>query len=251
MRGKILRYNADGTVPADNPFGSSNPVWAIGLRNPFGLAFSPDGKLFVTDNGPSGDDGSPPTGYDRVLQVVRGGNSQWPVCYGNSIPLHASNCPGTPPTYQSGTTTLVPTGASFVSGKGPAGYQGDFVFCSYAQDRLKVMSPDGRQLLSGSTDTTALVWDVGALRPPAADRRERLAEPPIRDWRLPMLYLALLAALIAWISAVAHAGAAVGLDLDRRSAWLLLAGLASAACLRRFRRSPSAGASTTSARARW
>src|SRR5436305_1190210 len=147
VRGKILRYNADGTVPADNPFGSSNPVWAIGLRNPFGLAFSPDGKLFVTDNGPSGDDGSPPTGYDRVLQVVRGGNSQWPVCYGNSIPLHASNCPGTPPTYQSGTTTLVPTGASFVSGKGPAGYQGDFVFCSYAQDRLKVMSPDGRQLL--------------------------------------------------------------------------------------------------------
>ncbi|TMD42443.1 MAG: PQQ-dependent sugar dehydrogenase [Chloroflexi bacterium] len=147
LRGKILRYNADGTVPADNPFGSSNPVWAIGLRNPFGLAFSPDGKLFVTDNGPSGDDGSPPTGYDRVLQVVRGGNSQWPVCYGNSIPLHASNCPGTPPTYQSGTTTLVPTGASFVSGKGPAGYQGDFVFCSYAQDRLKVMSPDGRQLL--------------------------------------------------------------------------------------------------------
>jgi len=147
LRGKILRYNPDGTVPADNPFGSSNPVWAIGLRNPFGLAFSPDGKLFVTDNGPSGDDGTPPTGYDRVLQVVKGGNSQWPVCYGNGILLHGSSCPGTPPTYQSGTTTLVPTGASFVSGKGPAGYQGDFVFCSYAQDRLKVMSADGRQLL--------------------------------------------------------------------------------------------------------
>src|SRR6266567_9402671 len=34
VRGKILRYNADGTVPGDNPFGSGNPVWAIGLRNP-------------------------------------------------------------------------------------------------------------------------------------------------------------------------------------------------------------------------
>jgi competence protein ComEC len=55
---------------------------------------------------------------------------------------------------------------------------------------------------------------------------------------------------IGWISAVAHAGAAVGVDIDRRSAWLVLAGIASAACLRRFRRSASARATTTSARGR-
>jgi len=59
------------------------------------------------------------------------------------------------------------------------------------------------------------------------------------------------AALIAWISAVAHVSAAVGLELDRRSAGLVLAGLASAACLRRVRRSPLARATTTSGRARW
>ena len=147
LRGKILRYNPDGTVPGDNPFGTNNPVWAIGLRNPFGLAFSPGGKLFVTDNGPSGDTGSPPSGYDRVLEVVRGGNYQWPICYGSSIPLHGSQCVGTPPLYQSGTTTLVPTGATFVSAKGPAAYQGNFAFCSYSQARLKVMSSDGRQPL--------------------------------------------------------------------------------------------------------
>ena len=144
LRGKILRYNADGTVPSDNPFGANNPVWAIGLRNPFGLAFAADGTLFVTDNGPSGDDGSPPTGYDRVLRVEKGGNYQWPICYGASVHLHGSSCPGTPPLYQSGTTTLVPTGATFVSSRGPKGYAGDFVFCSYAQAKLKVMSPDGR-----------------------------------------------------------------------------------------------------------
>jgi competence protein ComEC len=55
---------------------------------------------------------------------------------------------------------------------------------------------------------------------------------------------------IAWISAVARAGASVGVSLDRRSAWFLLAGVASAACLRRFRRSASARATTTSARGR-
>src|SRR5712691_12968140 len=73
LRGKILRYNPDGTVPTDNPFGAGNPVWAIGLRNPFGLAFSPDGKLLVTDNGPSGDAGTPGSGWDEVDLVVRGG----------------------------------------------------------------------------------------------------------------------------------------------------------------------------------
>jgi aldose sugar dehydrogenase len=148
LRGKILRYNPDGSVPADNPFGSTNPVWAIGLRNPFGLAFSSAGQLFVTDNGPSGDAGTPGSGWDEVDHVVRGGNYQWPTCYGNGIHLQASQCSGTPPTYQSGNSAIVPTGVTFVSPKGPAGYAGDLVFCSYAQSRLKVLSPDGTQLMA-------------------------------------------------------------------------------------------------------
>ena len=39
------------------------------------------------------------------------------------------------------------TGAAVVSTRGPSGYQGDFVFCSYSQAHLKVMSADGRRLL--------------------------------------------------------------------------------------------------------
>ena len=147
LRGKILRYNPDGTVPTDNPFGASNPVWAIGLRNPFGLAFSPDGKLLVTDNGPSGDAGTPGSGWDEVDLVVRGGNYQWPTCYGNGIHLSRSSCVGTLPTWESGSQTVVPTGATFVSTQGPSGYQGLFVFCSYSQARLKVMPADGSRIL--------------------------------------------------------------------------------------------------------
>ena len=147
VRGKILRYNPDGTVPADNPFGSSNPVWAIGLRNPFGLAFSSAGTLLVTDNGPSGDAGTPGSGWDEVDLVVRGGNYQWPTCYGNGIHLQGSACAGTQPTWQSGSTTVVPTGATFVSQQGPTGYQGMFVFCSYAEAKLKVMPADGSRVL--------------------------------------------------------------------------------------------------------
>jgi len=147
VRGKILRYNPDGTVPVDNPFGANNPVWAIGLRNPFGLAFSSDGTLLVTDNGPSGDAGTPGSGWDEVDHVVRGGNYQWPTCYGNGIHLSRSSCVGTLPTWESGSQTVVPTGATFVSAQGPSGYQGLFVFCSYSQSVLKAMPADGSRIL--------------------------------------------------------------------------------------------------------
>src|SRR5438876_7787240 len=147
LRGKILRYNPDGTVPSDNPFGRGNPVWAIGLRNPFGLAFSSDGKLMVTDNGPSGDAGTPGSGWDEVDLVVRGGNYQCPTCYGDGRHLQGLRCAGTLPNWQSGSEDVVPTGATFVSTQGPSGYQGLFVFCSYSEARLKVMPADGSRIL--------------------------------------------------------------------------------------------------------
>ena len=134
VRGKVLRYNADGTVPADNPFGPGNPVWAYGFRNPFGIAFSATGQLAVTNNGPSGDAGAPSTGYDTVVFAVkRGGGYQWPDCYGNSHPLATPTCPSNlqPPDYSSESGTLVPTGATFVDGAGPAGYAGHLVFCTF------------------------------------------------------------------------------------------------------------------------
>src|ERR1017187_4832922 len=98
VRGKVLRYNPDGTIPSNNPFGATNPVWAYGFRNPFGIAFSSTGQLAITMNGPSGDAGSPGTGYDTLfLNVTRGAHYQWPDCYGYSHPLAASTCGGGPP----------------------------------------------------------------------------------------------------------------------------------------------------------
>ena len=53
--GKILRYNPNGSIPKDNPFG--NAVWSYGHRNPFGLAHKPGTtKVYSTENGPSCDD---------------------------------------------------------------------------------------------------------------------------------------------------------------------------------------------------
>ncbi len=133
VRGKVLRYNPDGTIPSDNPFGANNPVWAYGFRNPFGIAFSPTGQLAITMNGPSGDAGSPGTGYDTLyLNVTRGAHYQWPDCYGYSHPLASSTCGGgQAPNWSSESSTYVPTGATFVDADGPSGYAGHLVFCTY------------------------------------------------------------------------------------------------------------------------
>src|SRR2546421_1086212 len=133
VRGKILRYRPDGSVPPDNPFGATNPVWAYGLRNPFGIAFSPSGQLAITSNGPSGDAGSPATGYDTlVLSVTRGARYQWPNCYGYGHPLAASSCGAgaLAPDWSSERSVVVPTGAAFVDTSGPAAMAGHLVFCT-------------------------------------------------------------------------------------------------------------------------
>jgi glucose/arabinose dehydrogenase len=143
VRGKILRYNPDGTVPNDNPFGTTNPVWAYGFRNPFGIAFSADGQLAVTSNGPTGDAGSPSTGYDVVLaSVARGTGYQWPKCYGYSHPIAPNtSCGGQPaPDWSSETSTVVPTGAAFVDASGPAATAGHLVVCTFG-DGMKIVSP--------------------------------------------------------------------------------------------------------------
>lgn len=44
LNGKILRINTDGIVPFDNPF--NNYVWTYGHRDPQGLAFDSQGRLW-------------------------------------------------------------------------------------------------------------------------------------------------------------------------------------------------------------
>lgn len=70
LRGKVLRLEPDGSIPADNPDPSSR-VFARGLRNPFGAAFQPGtGTLFVSDNGTNTN--------DRIARVFPGDDMGWP-----------------------------------------------------------------------------------------------------------------------------------------------------------------------------
>ncbi len=75
LGGKILRINADGTIPDDNPW-KWNPVWSYGHRNPQGLAWLGN-TLYETEHGPSVFDG--PAGGDEVNKIEKGKNYGWPL----------------------------------------------------------------------------------------------------------------------------------------------------------------------------
>lgn len=77
LGGKILRLNADGTIPEDNPF-EGKPVFSYGHRNPQGIAWdSRTGELYSTEHGPSVNDG--PAGGDEVNHIMPGANYGWPL----------------------------------------------------------------------------------------------------------------------------------------------------------------------------
>ena len=73
LGGKILRLQPDGSVPEDNPSAAS-PVYALGLRDPQGLAWGPDGTLYASEFGPDRD--------DEINVITPGGNYGWPEVTG-------------------------------------------------------------------------------------------------------------------------------------------------------------------------
>ena len=57
--GKMVRLNADGSQPTDNPFSGSpvqSQIWSLGHRNPLGVAFDEGNNLWVVEMGPKGGD---------------------------------------------------------------------------------------------------------------------------------------------------------------------------------------------------
>ncbi|HEX9664208.1 MAG TPA: PQQ-dependent sugar dehydrogenase [Patescibacteria group bacterium] len=97
--GKILRLNDDGSIPADNPFQNS-PVYSYGHRNPQGLAWDSQGRLWATEHGSQA--------RDEVNLIEPGKNYGWPNITGDQT------APGfVSPVIDSGAVTWAPGGAVF------------------------------------------------------------------------------------------------------------------------------------------
>ena len=100
-RGKILRLNPDGSVPADNPF-VDNPkydpyVYAMGFRSPYRFAVDAKSQSIITGNvGPDGRYPDPtrgPAAHEEleVIPVGGGTNHGWPRCIANNTPYNDYN----------------------------------------------------------------------------------------------------------------------------------------------------------------
>ncbi len=100
-RAAILRFNADGSIPADNPFAmDADPrwrsLWAWGLRNSVDFLWTPSGQMWANMNGRDNlldADGMPDNLLDAdgmpdnlppeaiVIPVQAGRSHGWPYCY--------------------------------------------------------------------------------------------------------------------------------------------------------------------------
>jgi len=75
LGGKILRIEADGSIPSDNPDPES-PIWTTGHRNVQGIDWDDDGRLWATEFGS--------TIWDELNLMEPGNNYGWPKVEGIS-----------------------------------------------------------------------------------------------------------------------------------------------------------------------
>jgi len=138
LRGKILRINSDGSIPADNPFagtaGARGQTWAYGLRNPFSFAVDPgSARIYVNDVGEAT--------WEEVNALARGANYGWPTCEGpqGSGAGACTSSAFTYPIHAYGRTVgRAITGGAFYRGSTfPAQYQGAYFFGDYLGGFIK------------------------------------------------------------------------------------------------------------------
>jgi len=140
--GKVLRINADGTIPTNNPFygtatGANRSIWALGLRNPFTFAFHPiSGRMFINDVGQDT--------WEEINDGVAGSNYGWPTTEGTT-----TNSSFRSPIFAYGHGTTATTGCAVTGGafynpptsQYPSTYVGKYFFADYCGNWIRLLDP--------------------------------------------------------------------------------------------------------------
>lgn len=135
--GKILRINADGSFPSDNPFfntpGAYRGNFVRGLRNPYALAVQAGtGLIYINDVGAGS--------FEEINQATPGANYAWPFHEGRTDDTRFTNavleygrdsgCAIT------GGTFYNPVGTQF-----PASYVGKYLFADFCSGWIRILDP--------------------------------------------------------------------------------------------------------------
>ncbi|KGJ82322.1 glucose dehydrogenase [Cryobacterium roopkundense] len=100
LGGKILRMTPTGGVPSDNPFGTL--VYSFGHRNPQGIAWDSQGRLWASEFGQNT--------WDELNLIEAGGNYGWPEVEGQE-----GNADYIDPVQQWSTDVASPSGIAIVN----------------------------------------------------------------------------------------------------------------------------------------
>jgi glucose/arabinose dehydrogenase len=104
LGGKIIKMNLDGSIPNDNPLPNSY-TYSYGHRNPQGITWSSDGKLYASEHGNNAN--------DEINKIDAGQNYGWPTIQGRQKQEGMSSS-----LFTSGDgTTWAPSGMDYVNGK--------------------------------------------------------------------------------------------------------------------------------------
>lgn len=161
--GKIIRINADGSIPGDNPFvnqaGARGDIWALGIRNALGLAFKPGSEqLWEHEMGPKGG--------DELNRIERGKNHGWPIVspgdhYDDApIPRHSTRPEFAAP-LQSWNPSISPSGMAFYTGDVFSAWRGDVLLGGLSGQALtRLTLKDGKVTAEERIDMQRRIRDV-------------------------------------------------------------------------------------------
>ena len=153
--GKILRFNLDGSVPSDNPMaaqgGARAITWSTGHRNPYGLVFAADGRLWENEMGPKGG--------DELNLIEPGKNYGWPnVSWGDNYDGSPIPKPKAGDGYQLPVLywvpSISPSGAIIYTGSMFPQWDGDYIVGGMSAEVLV------RIALDGATARKADQWNM-------------------------------------------------------------------------------------------
>jgi aldose sugar dehydrogenase len=147
--GKVVRIEADGRVPADNPFakmpGAAPEVWSYGHRNVQGAALHPaSGQLWTCEHGPQGG--------DEVNVDEPGKNYGWPlITHGREYVTGAkigegSEKAGVEPPVTYWVPSIAPSGMAFLKSERYPGWQGSLFVGALRAQCLVRLALDGRKV---------------------------------------------------------------------------------------------------------